>query len=178
MSDLTQIDLKVFSDSASRLAGRPVAIRSRTPFSCGRAGQAMMALDNIHALIDLDPGIHNPGDLMRVFCHECAHVRLHWKSLPFGKENLPPNSIDEQEAHKLRLALDPALKAEEAAADELAATWLAYADKNYPRYGNKSMQRIERRLLALSDWSVSMISEKVIYDLVQVDDKTIRAVLR
>ncbi len=154
MSDTVTIPNKLFEDAALTLAGRKVTVRQRTPFSRGRSGQAL-AVDNWRAIIDLDPGIHDPGDLMRVFCHECADCRLHFGSLPRGKENLPPGAVDEQWAHGIRLALDPALKAEEAAAGELGDKWLAYADENYKQYGDPTQQRIERKLLALADWKAT-----------------------
>ena len=134
---------------AEHLAGRPVEVRLRQPFISEANGLTLR--EGQKAVIDVDPT--NPeAELLRVFCHEAAHAKLHFPSIPESSISEAPGSHNFTEYGFKAAVNDP----REPQADKQAAEWLRYADQQAGLYERRGHGWLESRLLALKVWPVDV----------------------
>ena len=127
--------------AARRLAGRPVTVRIRQPYLKGYQGMAYNDRQK-GAVIDLAPELGEAAAL-RLFLHECAHIRQDWAEMaPSSYADYPSSSVVPTRSFVAGHQVDPA----EAGADVQAAAWLKFADQN------TKTDDIPGRLQALAKW--------------------------
>jgi hypothetical protein len=115
-------ELSLYDLVARHLAGRPVEIQWRQPYCDDFIGLAVREAKK--AVIQIAPDLDSQEKL-RVFLHECAHVRLDYDRLSqSGDHKKEPGSYylpDPKAYHKL-------IEKRENPVDSWAAYWLNYAE--------------------------------------------------
>ena len=116
---MTTITTALIQKVVNSLAGRGVMVRRREPYLSGSAGSAYLTKSG-QAIVDIRPGLQG-AELLRVICHECAHIRA-GDVAPGDYHLLPPGAI----SARVGPALFVKHKKIETEADSLAADWLAW----------------------------------------------------
>lgn len=130
--------------AANHLAGQPVIIRWRYPAAEAAAGQCYKTASG-QVVIDIAP-FDSAEKKYGIFLHELAHARL-GHAVYTGAVTKPPASIPRSDPQRAAWREDP----REKAANELAAKWVKYGEKNAWRY-MPELPPLEANLRALLDW--------------------------
>lgn len=143
---MTDIDALI-QRAANHLAGEPVIIRWRDPAAEGALGQAHKTATGA-AVVDI-ANLTSVETTFRVLLHELAHIRL-GHAVYTGAVTKPPASIPRNEPRRAAWRVDT----RETAANELAARWLAYAEKQGGQILNNHLEAspLECYLRALLTW--------------------------
>lgn len=149
MSEKKTIDLKVFEAAASRLAGRPVTVRSRHPVVSAYDGEAYRK--DLEGIIDISPQLNEQQDILYVLTHEAAHLALHFWEVGQNWDK-PESHYNQKWAYELTYKVNPDTIRMEKEADDLARIWITYAEQHYKDFGSDDMTRIERQLICLSHY--------------------------
>lgn len=125
--------------TAAKLAGRAVTVRIRELPSAGnRKAQGLAQKDLTgRAVIDLDPAIFEDVQTFAfTFCHEAAHILLHFGSMPRrDTEKDVSADVRLQAIHTAQpLRGNPIVKRHEAEADTQAARWLDTVKQHHAGY--------------------------------------------
>jgi hypothetical protein len=139
------VALSVHTKVAEHLCGRPVMVRFRRPRVRNYVGCPYKTEDG-QAIIDLDR--ERAGYLaLKVFLHECAHIRLHFEAFSPGDSYRAPSGSD---------ALSPLVtvatyrkQPRETEADRLAERWLKAARAGAGRFLRSGLDASLWPLMAL-----------------------------
>ena len=137
---LTLFDL--YKAVGEHLAGTRIILKFQQPGRPDADGQLTRLLDN-RALIEVIP-YRGEDRTLKIFLHELAHIRLHWKDL----QAIEPSKALAAAPGTLTPGGDLAkYPTQENQADALADKWLQYANEHRNR--NNDAGPLENKLLAL-----------------------------
>ena len=134
----------LMAEVGQHLTGRRVTVRARRSFMKHARGSAHYSPDG-SAVVDVDPDL-SQRDAYEVYLHELSHVRWDFPTHPIGTNALLAPGVVEPDFDEIKGA---AYRAHEAAMDDQAERWDAWAEANLHRVVYPSGDRVIDKLQAL-----------------------------
>lgn len=134
---------KLLGEAARNLSGKDVIVRLKHPVYSNVEGLMHKSVSG-DLIIDLDPGIGDYENFLKVFLHECAHAYLH--------ADVTKRSDLSTKVSRSMVYEGKPNKGNEVHADELSKHWFDWCEKNYQKYYEQGFDEIECKLNALAHY--------------------------